>query len=60
MKMQGSAFASLVWGIVSSACVSAVPVFAAIFILTAEAILLFIAVSVLERIICPWAREGKR
>jgi putative hydroxymethylpyrimidine transport system permease protein len=35
-------------------------VFAAIFILTAEAILLFIAVSVLERIICPWAREGKR
>ncbi len=35
-------------------------VFAAIFILTAEAILLFITVSVLERIICPWAREGKR
>jgi putative hydroxymethylpyrimidine transport system permease protein len=35
-------------------------VFAAIFILTAEAILLFIAVSVLERITCPWAREGKR
>ena len=35
-------------------------VFAAIFILTAEAILLFIAVSVAERIICPWAREGKR
>ena len=35
-------------------------VFAAIFILTAEAILLFIAVSVLERIVCPWAREGKR
>ena len=35
-------------------------VFAAIFILTFEAILLFIAVSVLERIICPWAREGKR
>jgi putative hydroxymethylpyrimidine transport system permease protein len=35
-------------------------VFAAIFILTAEAILLFIAVSVVERIVCPWAREGKR
>ncbi|HUY51052.1 MAG TPA: ABC transporter permease [Streptosporangiaceae bacterium] len=35
-------------------------VFAAIFILTVEAILLFIAVSVLERIVCPWAREGKR
>jgi putative hydroxymethylpyrimidine transport system permease protein len=35
-------------------------VFAAIFILTFEAILLFIAVSVLERITCPWAREGKR
>jgi putative hydroxymethylpyrimidine transport system permease protein len=35
-------------------------VFAAIFILTFEAILLFVAVSVLERITCPWAREGKR
>ena len=35
-------------------------VFAAIFILTAEAIALFVAVSVLERICCPWAREGKR
>lgn len=34
-------------------------VFAAIFILTAEAIVLFIAVTVLERICCPWAREGK-
>jgi putative hydroxymethylpyrimidine transport system permease protein len=35
-------------------------VFAAIFILTAEAIALFVTVSVLERICCPWAREGKR
>lgn len=35
-------------------------VFVAIFILTTESILLFVAVSVLERIICPWAREGKR
>lgn len=35
-------------------------VFAAIFILTAEAIALFVAVSVLERICCPWAREGRR
>jgi putative hydroxymethylpyrimidine transport system permease protein len=35
-------------------------VFAAIFILTFEAILLFVAVSVIERITCPWAREGKR
>jgi len=34
-------------------------VFAAIFILTAEAIVLFVAVTVLERICCPWAREGK-
>lgn len=33
--------------------------FAAIFILTAEAIGLFVAVTVLERICCPWAREGK-
>jgi putative hydroxymethylpyrimidine transport system permease protein len=33
--------------------------FAAIFILTAEAIALFVAVTVLERICCPWAREGK-
>jgi putative hydroxymethylpyrimidine transport system permease protein len=35
-------------------------VFVAIFILTAESILLFVAVSILERIVCPWAREGKR
>jgi putative hydroxymethylpyrimidine transport system permease protein len=35
-------------------------VFAAIFILTAEAIVLFLAVTALERICCPWAREGKR
>ena len=35
-------------------------VFAAIFILTAEAIALFAAVSLLERLCCPWAREGKR
>jgi putative hydroxymethylpyrimidine transport system permease protein len=35
-------------------------VFAAIFILTVEAILLFVIVSALERITCPWAREGKR
>ncbi len=34
--------------------------FAAIFILTAEAITLFVAVSVLERITCPWARKGTR
>ena len=34
-------------------------VFAAIFILTAEAIVLFIAVSVLEHVLCPWAREEK-
>jgi putative hydroxymethylpyrimidine transport system permease protein len=35
-------------------------VFVAIFILTAESILLFLTVSILERIVCPWAREGKR
>jgi len=35
-------------------------VFVAIFILTAESILLFVTVSILERIVCPWAREGKR
>ena len=35
-------------------------VFAAIFILTAEAIVLFLAVTAIERICCPWAREGKR
>lgn len=35
-------------------------VFVAIFILTFESILLFVAVSVLERIVCPWARKGKR
>jgi putative hydroxymethylpyrimidine transport system permease protein len=35
-------------------------VFVAIFILTAESILLFVAVSVLERFVCPWARKGKR
>jgi putative hydroxymethylpyrimidine transport system permease protein len=34
-------------------------VFAAIFILTAEAIVLFVAVTLVERICCPWAREGK-
>ncbi len=34
-------------------------VFAAIFILTAEAIALFVVVTLLERICCPWAREGK-
>jgi putative hydroxymethylpyrimidine transport system permease protein len=35
-------------------------VFAAIFILTAEAIALFVLVTMLERSCCPWAREGKR
>jgi putative hydroxymethylpyrimidine transport system permease protein len=35
-------------------------VFAAIFILTAESIVLFVAVSLIERFVCPWAREGKR
>jgi putative hydroxymethylpyrimidine transport system permease protein len=35
-------------------------VFAAIFILTAEAIVLFVAVTVLERLCCPWAEKGKR
>ena len=35
-------------------------VFAAIFILTAEAIALFVAVTMLERLCCPWAREGQR
>lgn len=35
-------------------------VFAAIFILTAEAIVLFVAVTMLERICCPWTREGRR
>ncbi|MGH3267235.1 MAG: ABC transporter permease [Trebonia sp.] len=35
-------------------------VFAAIFILTAEAIALFVAVTMLERVCCPWAREGRR
>ncbi len=35
-------------------------VFAAIFILTAEAIVLFVLVTRLERLCCPWAREGKR
>jgi putative hydroxymethylpyrimidine transport system permease protein len=34
-------------------------VFAAIFILTAEAIILFVAVTLLERICCPWEREGR-
>lgn len=34
-------------------------VFATIFILTAEAIALFVVVTMLERICCPWAREGK-
>lgn len=34
-------------------------VFAAIFILTAEAIVLFVAVTMMERICCPWAREGR-
>jgi putative hydroxymethylpyrimidine transport system permease protein len=35
-------------------------VFAAIFLLTVEAIVLFLAVTAIERICCPWAREGKR
>lgn len=35
-------------------------VFVAIFILTIESILLFVAVSVLERFVCPWARKGNR
>jgi putative hydroxymethylpyrimidine transport system permease protein len=35
-------------------------VYAAIFILTAEAIMLFVTVSILERICCPWAGKGKR
>jgi putative hydroxymethylpyrimidine transport system permease protein len=35
-------------------------VFVAIFILTIESILLFVGVSVLERIVCPWARKGSR
>lgn len=35
-------------------------VFAAIFILTAEAIVLFVAVTMLERLCCPWAREGRQ
>jgi putative hydroxymethylpyrimidine transport system permease protein len=35
-------------------------VFAAIFILTAAAIVLFVLVTMLERLCCPWAREGKR
>lgn len=35
-------------------------VFAALFILTTEAIVLFVAVTMLERICCPWIREGKR
>ncbi len=34
-------------------------VFAAIFILTGEAVVLFIAISLLERLVCPWARKGK-
>jgi putative hydroxymethylpyrimidine transport system permease protein len=33
-------------------------VFAAIFILTAEAIALFATVTMLERACCSWAREG--
>ncbi|HET9898413.1 MAG TPA: ABC transporter permease [Streptosporangiaceae bacterium] len=35
-------------------------VFAAIFILTGEAVVLFIAISLLERLACPWARKGKQ
>jgi putative hydroxymethylpyrimidine transport system permease protein len=35
-------------------------VFVAIFILTIESILLFVGVSALERVVCPWARRGKR
>jgi putative hydroxymethylpyrimidine transport system permease protein len=35
-------------------------VFAAIFILTGEAVVLFIAISLLERLVCPWARKGKK
>lgn len=34
-------------------------VFAAIFILTAEAIALFVAVTMLERVCCPWVKEGR-
>jgi hypothetical protein len=34
-------------------------VFAAIFILTAEAIVLFVAVTLLERICCPWAARER-
>lgn len=34
-------------------------VFAAIVILTIGAIVLFLAVNVLERIMCPWARQGR-
>lgn len=34
-------------------------VFASILVLTAESIALFLAVSLVERLICPWAREGK-
>lgn len=35
-------------------------VFATIFILTAEAIALFLAVSALEHVVCPWARKGNQ
>ncbi len=35
-------------------------VFAAIFILTGEAVVLFIVISLLERLACPWARRGKQ
>lgn len=34
-------------------------VFVAIFVLTAMSIVLFIAVSIVERIVCPWARKEK-
>ena len=35
-------------------------VFVAIFILTVESIVLFVGSLGIERICCPWAREGKR
>lgn len=35
-------------------------VFVAIFILTLMSITLFVAVSILERFVCPWARKDKR
>lgn len=35
-------------------------VFAAVFVLTVMSILLFVLLSVLERICCPWARKGQK